>query len=145
MSSLSSWLMPATKKRLAYLYATMFQQKDFFILLWMLPSVHNLLVYETSVSPSNNLASNALCLPLYSRKLHILTLLANTSCVASFTILAFSLGGIVTNHFVRRTFPCLLTSNNQLIYTSQWVSCYIRVSLVCVCYRHDVFCVLWVK
>lgn len=58
-----------------------------------------------------------LYLPLYSKKLHILTLRARTNCVASFTIFAFSLGGIVMNHFVRRTFPCRLTSNNQFIYS----------------------------
>lgn len=33
--------------------------------------------------------------PLYSRKLHILVLRANTNCVTSFTILAFCFCGIV--------------------------------------------------
>lgn len=30
---------------------------------------------------------------------------ARTSCVTSLTILAFALGGIVVNHFARRTLP----------------------------------------
>ena len=55
-------------------------------------------------------------LPLYSKKLHIFTLRANTICVASLTILAFSLGGMVTNHLVNRTLPCRLTSSSQFIY-----------------------------
>jgi hypothetical protein len=40
--------------------------------------------------------------PLYSRKLHIRVLLARTSCETSLTILAFSLGESVVNHFASR-------------------------------------------
>src|SRR5579863_5575364 len=43
--------------------------------------------------------------PLYSRKLHMRVRRARTSWVTSLTILAFCLGGIVTNHFARRTLP----------------------------------------
>ena len=43
--------------------------------------------------------------PLYSRKLHILVRRARTSCVTSFTILAFVFGAMVENHFARRTLP----------------------------------------
>lgn len=43
--------------------------------------------------------------PLYSRKLHIRVRRASTSCVTSFTIFAFAFGGIVVNHFARRTLP----------------------------------------
>lgn len=43
--------------------------------------------------------------PLYSRKLHIRVRRASTSCVTSFTILAFVLLGSVWNHFARRTLP----------------------------------------
>jgi hypothetical protein len=43
--------------------------------------------------------------PLYSKKLHILVLLASTSCVTSLTIFAFALGGMVVNHFASRTLP----------------------------------------
>jgi hypothetical protein len=43
--------------------------------------------------------------PLYSRKLHILVRRARTNCVTSFTIFALALGGIVVNHFARRTLP----------------------------------------
>lgn len=45
--------------------------------------------------------------PLYSRKLHIRVRRASTSCVTSFTILAFVLLGSVWNHFARRTLPVL--------------------------------------
>lgn len=61
-------------------------------------------------------ARSSFLLPLYSKKLHILTRRASTSWVASLTILFFSFVGMVTNHFVKRTFPCRLTSSNQLIY-----------------------------
>lgn len=43
--------------------------------------------------------------PLYSSTLHILVLRARTSCVTSFTILAFCLDGSVWNHLARRTLP----------------------------------------
>lgn len=43
--------------------------------------------------------------PLYSKKLHIRVRRASTSCVTSFTIFAFAFGGIVVNHFARRTLP----------------------------------------
>lgn len=122
MSSLSSWLMPATKKRLAYLIYFICKKiaeynRFLIIFLTLLPSIYNLLVYIKRLDTLLFKYIAIQYLPLYSRKLHIFTRRANTSCVASFTILAFSLGGIVTNHFVRRTFPCLLTNNNQFIYT----------------------------
>src|ERR1700738_2975847 len=44
--------------------------------------------------------------PLYSRKLHILRRRERTSWVTSLTILDFSFGERVVNHFARRTLPC---------------------------------------
>lgn len=43
-----------------------------------------------------------MCIPLYSRKLHILVRLDSTSCVTSLMIFALSLGDSVVNHFARR-------------------------------------------
>lgn len=48
--------------------------------------------------------------PLYSRKLHIRVLRARTSAVMSLTILAFSFGDSVVNHFARRYNPSLSIS-----------------------------------
>jgi hypothetical protein len=48
--------------------------------------------------------------PLYSKKLHILVRLANTSCVTSLTILAFVLLGNVWNHLASLTFPVRVSS-----------------------------------
>lgn len=56
--------------------------------------------------------------PLYSKKLHILTRRAKTNWVASLMIFAFSFGGMVMNHFVRRTLPWRLTKSIQFIFQS---------------------------
>jgi hypothetical protein len=55
-------------------------------------------------------------LPLYSRKLHILVLLANTSWVTSFTILPFAFEDKVWYHLASRTFPA------EYILRSEWCS-----------------------
>jgi hypothetical protein len=51
--------------------------------------------------------------PLYSMTLHMRVRRARTSWVTSLTILAFCLGGIVTNHFARRTLPDVKSGFSQ--------------------------------
>jgi hypothetical protein len=53
-------------------------------------------------------------LPLYSKKLHIRVRRASTSWETSLTILAFSLGDRVVNHFARRYEPVSVTAKGSL-------------------------------
>src|SRR5687767_588675 len=62
-------------------------------------------------------ASTVVVVPLYSKKLHIFVRLESTSWVTSLTILVFSLGLMVVNHFASRVLPCRLTSSTKLIYS----------------------------
>lgn len=69
---------------------------------WSISPIDHLCVFE------NKIISPAIWhrqVPLYSRKLHIRVRRASTSCVTSFTILAFVFGGSVVNHLASRTLP----------------------------------------
>lgn len=56
-------------------------------------------------NPNFATCAQAIAIPLYSRKLHMRVRRARTSWVTSLTIFALALGGIVVNHFARRTLP----------------------------------------
>jgi hypothetical protein len=70
-------------------------------------SIYHLGVYG---NVSDTLPPDAIRVPLYSRKLHILVRLPSTSCVTSLTILPFALGAMVVNHFASLTLPVKVAS-----------------------------------
>lgn len=57
--------------------------------------------------------------PLYSRKLHMRVRRASTSCVTSRTILDFSFGLRVVNHFERR---CVVEVSRGLSQAHTWIA-----------------------
>lgn len=67
--------------------------------------IHDLRVYAKVAIVNKFVTRSKGSRPLYSRKLHMRVRRARTSWMTSLMILAFCLGGIVTNHFARRTLP----------------------------------------
>src|ERR1700735_2424273 len=95
-SSLSPDPMPQTKNSDAYRRYTTFESTQ-------------------THKKNNKRLSLRLKSPLYSRKLHMRVRRARTSWVTSLTIFAFCLGGIVVNHFDKRTLP--IDVNMSIRYT----------------------------